>query len=153
MSRPLYPRGKSPRYPLSMRLGGPQGLSGRLEEEKILDATGNRTLESSVVQPVASRHTDYGIPVPPTFLQYVFKIKWQQMSRADKYINFCKDRNFRHLAIVGLKKYASYHLSPVSISRSIYCTLILPRDISSTLSSLIFERHHFRMGRDAFTAV
>jgi hypothetical protein len=36
-SRPLYPRGKSPRYPLLRRLGGPQSRSGRRGEEKILD--------------------------------------------------------------------------------------------------------------------
>jgi hypothetical protein len=30
--RPLYPRGKSPRYPLDRRLGGPQSRSGRLKK-------------------------------------------------------------------------------------------------------------------------
>jgi hypothetical protein len=34
--RPLYPRGKSPRYPLDRRLNGPQSRSGRRGEEKIL---------------------------------------------------------------------------------------------------------------------
>jgi hypothetical protein len=38
--RPLYPRGKIPRYPLDRRLGGPQNRSGRRREEKILDPTG-----------------------------------------------------------------------------------------------------------------
>jgi hypothetical protein len=28
-TRPLYAKGKSPRYPLDRRLGGPQSLSGR----------------------------------------------------------------------------------------------------------------------------
>jgi hypothetical protein len=37
---PLYPRGKSPFYPLDRRLGGPQSQSGRSWEEKILDPTG-----------------------------------------------------------------------------------------------------------------
>jgi hypothetical protein len=32
--RPLYPQGKSPRYPLDNRLGGPQSRSGRGGEEK-----------------------------------------------------------------------------------------------------------------------
>jgi hypothetical protein len=32
--RPLYPQGKSPRYPLDRRLGGPQSPSGRSGEEK-----------------------------------------------------------------------------------------------------------------------
>jgi hypothetical protein len=40
---PLYPRGKSPRYPSDRRLGGPQSRSGRFGEEKILDPTGTRT--------------------------------------------------------------------------------------------------------------
>jgi hypothetical protein len=40
---PLYPRGKSPRYPLDRRLGGSQSQSGRFGEEKILDAIGTRT--------------------------------------------------------------------------------------------------------------
>jgi hypothetical protein len=39
----LYPRGKSPRYPLDRRLGGSQSRSGRYGEVKILDPTGART--------------------------------------------------------------------------------------------------------------
>jgi hypothetical protein len=34
--RPLYPRGKSPRYTLDRRLGGPQSRSGRRGEENLL---------------------------------------------------------------------------------------------------------------------
>jgi hypothetical protein len=41
--RPLYPWGKSPRYPLDRRLGVPQSRSGRRGEEEILDPTGTRT--------------------------------------------------------------------------------------------------------------
>jgi hypothetical protein len=41
--RPLYPWGKSPRYPLDRRLGGLQSRSGRCGEQKILDPTGTRT--------------------------------------------------------------------------------------------------------------
>jgi hypothetical protein len=63
-SRPLYPRGKSPRYPLDRRFGGPQSRSGRFGEQKILDPTGTRILTPSVVQPVASRYTDYARPAP-----------------------------------------------------------------------------------------
>jgi hypothetical protein len=53
--RPLYPRGKSPRYPLDRMLGGPQSRSGRLGEKKILDPTGTRTPTPppSSPQPVA----------------------------------------------------------------------------------------------------
>jgi hypothetical protein len=38
--RPLYPRGKSPRYPLDRRLGGPQSLPGCCEEKKNLALPG-----------------------------------------------------------------------------------------------------------------
>jgi hypothetical protein len=37
---PLYLWGKSPRYPLESRLGGPQSQSGRLGEEKLLSLPG-----------------------------------------------------------------------------------------------------------------
>jgi hypothetical protein len=40
----LYPRKKSPRYPLNMGLDKPQSRSGRRGEVKILDLTGTRTL-------------------------------------------------------------------------------------------------------------
>jgi hypothetical protein len=40
---PFYSRGKSPRYPLNRRFGGPQSRFGRHGEEKILDPTGTRT--------------------------------------------------------------------------------------------------------------
>jgi hypothetical protein len=43
MSRPLHPWGKSRRYPLDTRLGGPQSRSGCRGEEKIIDPTGSRT--------------------------------------------------------------------------------------------------------------
>jgi hypothetical protein len=62
--RPLYSRGRSLRYPLDRRLGGPQSRSGRCGEEKILDPTGTRTPTPLVVQPVVSRYTDYAIPSP-----------------------------------------------------------------------------------------
>jgi hypothetical protein len=57
--RPLYPRGKSFRYPLDRRLDGPQSRSGRLEEEKILDTAGTLIPTPSVVQPVGSLYTNY----------------------------------------------------------------------------------------------
>jgi hypothetical protein len=38
----LYPWGKSPRYSLDRRLGGPQSRSGRRGEEKILGPIGTR---------------------------------------------------------------------------------------------------------------
>jgi hypothetical protein len=58
------PRERAPQYPLDRRLGGPQSQSGRRGEEKILDPTRIQTLISSVVQPRASRYTNYVILVP-----------------------------------------------------------------------------------------
>jgi hypothetical protein len=58
--RPLYPQGKSPRYPLYRRLGGPQSQSGRRGEKSFPYRDSNFDL--SAVQPVASRYTDCAIP-------------------------------------------------------------------------------------------
>jgi hypothetical protein len=62
--RPIYLRGKSPRYPLDRRLSGPQNRSGERGEEKILDTTGTRTPTTLSSSPVPSRYTDYATPVP-----------------------------------------------------------------------------------------
>jgi hypothetical protein len=64
-SRPLYPRGKSPRYLLDRRLGGPQNQSERHAEVKILDPHRDSNSDPSVVQPIASRYTDWAIPAHP----------------------------------------------------------------------------------------
>jgi hypothetical protein len=55
-----FTRGKE--RPVPIRLGGPQSRSGRREEEKILDPTGTRTPDPSVVQPVASHYYRKKIP-------------------------------------------------------------------------------------------
>jgi hypothetical protein len=55
---PLYPR--SPFY---RRLGGPQSRSGRYGEVKIFAPTATWTPAPLVVQPVASRYTDWAIPI------------------------------------------------------------------------------------------
>jgi hypothetical protein len=69
--RPLNSRGRSPRYPLDRRLGGPQSRSGRRGEEKILCPNSN----PSVFQPVASRCTGYAIPAHKVWVypQYFFR--------------------------------------------------------------------------------
>jgi hypothetical protein len=41
---PLYPRGKSPIYPLARRPGGPQSRSGRHGKRKILDPARSQLL-------------------------------------------------------------------------------------------------------------
>jgi hypothetical protein len=58
---PLYPRGKSPQHPLDRRLGGPQApvLTTWRRENSWLYRDSNS--DSSLVQPVASRNTDYAI--------------------------------------------------------------------------------------------
>jgi hypothetical protein len=69
--RPLYPRGRSPRYPLYRRLGGPQSRSVRNGEVIILDPTGIRTptSQSSSPQPVA-------IPTALSRLLYLLSCLW-----------------------------------------------------------------------------
>jgi hypothetical protein len=47
---PLSTRGKSPRYPLDRRQGGPQSRSGRRGEEKITIAAGHRQIIHSPFQ-------------------------------------------------------------------------------------------------------
>jgi hypothetical protein len=42
-TRPLYPRGKSPQYPLNRRMGGTQSRSGRDGEVNILNPIATRT--------------------------------------------------------------------------------------------------------------
>jgi hypothetical protein len=54
MLRPLYSRGKSPRYPLDRRLGESQGRRGLCGEKNKLTHVGNGT---PAVQPVARRYT------------------------------------------------------------------------------------------------
>jgi hypothetical protein len=41
----LYAQGKSPRYPLDRRLGGPRAVLDTVVKRKILSPAGNRTLE------------------------------------------------------------------------------------------------------------
>jgi hypothetical protein len=61
-SRPcrFTPGERAPRYPFYRRLGGPQSRCGRHGEVP----TGTQTPSPLVVQPVASRYTDWAIPAP-----------------------------------------------------------------------------------------
>lgn len=47
--------GNSPLYPLVKRLGRPESRSGRSGEETVIDSTGTRTPDPTVVQLLASR--------------------------------------------------------------------------------------------------
>jgi hypothetical protein len=59
--QPLYPRGNSLWYPLGRNLGEPQSRSGRCGGENSWPYR-DSNFDLSVVQPVASRYTDYTIP-------------------------------------------------------------------------------------------
>jgi hypothetical protein len=60
--QPLYPRGKSLRYSLHRRRGGPQNRSGRHGWVKILAPHRDSKSDTLVVQPVASHYIDWAIP-------------------------------------------------------------------------------------------
>jgi hypothetical protein len=64
MPLPLYPQGKSLRYSLDRKFGGPQSRSRRRGEEKILDSIKIRISDPVVVEPAVSRYTNYAIPAP-----------------------------------------------------------------------------------------
>jgi hypothetical protein len=53
--RSLYPQGKSPRYPLDRKLGGPQGRYQRDDKKKNSEPLPG--LEIPIIQPVAQRYT------------------------------------------------------------------------------------------------
>jgi hypothetical protein len=79
MPLPLYPRGKSPRYQLYRRLGGPQNRFGWYGEVTILDPTRTRTptRQSSSLYPVA-------IPtVLPTQAGHMVRSPCREMRRAN----------------------------------------------------------------------
>jgi hypothetical protein len=59
--QPLYPRGKSPRYPLDRRLGGPQSRSGHSGKETNLTLPG---IEPRASDPAGGNYADWAIPTP-----------------------------------------------------------------------------------------
>jgi hypothetical protein len=62
--RPLYPQGKSPRYPLARRPSGTQSQSRHGVEEKNSQPRWESNPDYPIVQPVASRCTDWAIATP-----------------------------------------------------------------------------------------
>jgi hypothetical protein len=73
--RLLYPRRNSPLYPLYNKLGVPQGLSGRYEEENKFAPAGNRTaVDQSVAIPTE-------LSRPPT--KFIIIIVMQFFSRGE----------------------------------------------------------------------
>jgi hypothetical protein len=77
MPLPLYLRGKSPRYPLDRRLGGPQSRSVRRGEEKILDLIETLTPTPLSSSPVASRYTDCANPDPIIIIIIIIDINFK----------------------------------------------------------------------------
>jgi hypothetical protein len=59
MPQMLHLQGKSPQYPLDRRLGRLQGPSRQHREEKVLDHTGTKNSDPSVIQPVAIPNSLY----------------------------------------------------------------------------------------------
>jgi hypothetical protein len=65
----VLPPGKT-RYPLYMRLGGPQGRSGRVRK-----TSPKPGLNPGTVQPLASRYTDCAIPSHDRILYVMHKLR------------------------------------------------------------------------------
>jgi hypothetical protein len=59
---PHYPQGKSRKYSLGRRLGGPQSRYGHMPKSKIPSPRRESNRRIPVVQPVVSRYTDWAIP-------------------------------------------------------------------------------------------
>jgi hypothetical protein len=62
--RAALPPVKEPRYPLDRKLVGPETGQDDVEKRKILTLLGLVNPDPSVIQPVASRYTNYAIPAP-----------------------------------------------------------------------------------------
>jgi hypothetical protein len=74
----LYYRGRSPRFTLDRRLGGPQSRSKHCGEKKILDPTGNRT--PALRRPASSRSLYR--------LRYPVQCHWRSRCKGPPLIHF-----------------------------------------------------------------
>jgi hypothetical protein len=93
-ARPLYPRGRSPRYPLNKTMDGPQIWSGRRREEKYLTPNTTRAPTPSAVQLVASRYIYCDNPAPH---ERLIRTKLNPPSRVileNLLVLFSQSRNF-----------------------------------------------------------
>ena len=89
--RPLFTPRKT-RYPLSRRLGGPQGRSGQVR--KISPPLG---FDPRTVQPVTSRYTDYATR-STCFLYCTQTQRHIKNTTIRTYMNMLTTGSFRHLA-------------------------------------------------------
>jgi hypothetical protein len=117
--RPLYPRGRSPLYPLDRRLGGPQSRSGRHGEVKILESTGTRTStpRSSCPSPVT-------IPTTLSRLHLTLCIgenlvKWPKNERVLERKEFKQGRTW-----TARVRFVIYHRNNVTLGTRSWCILI-----------------------------
>ena len=105
------PPGKT-QYPLYRRLGGPQGRSGRVR--KISPPSG---FDPRTVQPVASRYTDYAVPVDHIFLrEYIESYSIIGLDRLLLFQEIEAPKISRHMKLVGLSALLTGRLYPQEVS-------------------------------------
>ena len=79
-----FTRGNETRYPLYRRMGGPQGRSGRVRKIPPPPRSDPRP-----VQPVASRYTDWSIPVHTSLHEWVKIVYLNLLPLRSKYWYHC----------------------------------------------------------------
>jgi hypothetical protein len=103
--RPLYLRGKSPRWPLYRRFGGPQSRSGRHGEEKILALP---RLELRLLRPPARNQSLYRLSYPGSFY-YLYKRTSVELARV---FRLCKSRKrLEQMNNLSISQTAVYQIS------------------------------------------
>jgi hypothetical protein len=81
--RPLYPRGKSPRYPLDRRLGRPQSRSGRSGEEKPLVVDNINTMKQ-ITEALNGTNQDVGLEINTEKTKYLLLSVYQNAGHSHK---------------------------------------------------------------------
>jgi hypothetical protein len=121
------PPGKSHRYPFYRRLGEPQSRSGRYGEVKMFTLRVLELPSPLVIQPVASRYTDWAIPAP-NFLASVRKRNIPSDRRLSAKLvptfadSGCRvvsatDPNGRIIGFLGRSRYYFFQVAPQLYSR------------------------------------
>jgi hypothetical protein len=90
---PLYPRGKSLRYPLDRRLSGPQSRFGWHGEVKILATTGTRTPIPWSSSPVASRYTG-PLCIPNKQFNYFYAVYFKETTCEERELALFRGSNY-----------------------------------------------------------
>jgi hypothetical protein len=99
---PLYPRDESPRHPLDRMLGGPHSRYGRYGWVNILDP--------SVVEPVASRSTDWATVTlyPNWYIHLQFPEAPHFITQADFISILCCPYVHKYFIILCFEKYKKF---------------------------------------------